>query len=114
MIDKDIERILYEEGKSDDYILGYLKGYAQGEYDTKQELKSELEKYKKAYELETYERQKFIEELETWKKIAEKLAEYIAEKSNFCANKCCMNEDCHDNDCIIDWARKEVDKDVNN
>lgn len=39
---------------------------------------SELEKYKKAYELETYERQKFIDELETWKKIAEKLAEDLS------------------------------------
>ena len=56
--------------------------------------------------------EKLEKELETYKKIAEKLAEYIAEKSNFCANKCCMNEECHDNDCIIDWARKEVENEV--
>ena len=57
-LDEDIEKRLYEEGKSDDYILGYLKGYAQGEYDTKQKLNKELE---------------------TYKKIAEKMADYINE-----------------------------------
>lgn len=45
--DEDIEKRLYEDGKSDDYILGYLKGYAQGEYDINQKIKSELEIYKK-------------------------------------------------------------------
>ena len=42
-IDEKTEKRLYEEGKSDDYILGYERG----EYDTKQKLKSELETYKK-------------------------------------------------------------------
>ena len=72
--------------------------------DTKLKKTDQLERELQAIE-------NVLSELETYKKIAEKLAEYIAEKSNFCANKCCMNEECHDNDCIIDWARNEVEKD---
>ena len=48
------------------------------ELETHKDTNKELEKYKKAYELETYERQKFIDELETYKKIAEKLAEDLS------------------------------------
>ena len=67
----------------------------------------ELEKYKKAYELETYERQKFIDELDTWKKIAEKLAEVIERKfadkySGIDVNKYKCKQS------ILGWARKEV------
>ena len=79
---------------------------------------SGLEKYKKAYELETYERQKFIDELETWKKIAEKLAEHISRRcyyvddySNSCdviEDSCFEDKDCKQ--CIIGWTRKEVEK----
>jgi hypothetical protein len=65
------------------------------------DLRKELEKYKKAYELETYERQKFIEELETWKKIAEKLAELCV---------CGCEPRLYEKEGLIDWARKEVEK----
>lgn len=78
----------------------------------------ELEKYKKAYELETYERQKFIDELEIWKKIAEKLAsklnEAYFEQNDFWLFfekeilKGIEADYGYVGDVIIDWARKEV------
>lgn len=43
-------------------------------------------------------------------KIIDLMADYIAEKSNFCANKCCMNEDCHDNDCIKQYFERKVEE----
>ncbi len=87
------------------------------------EIFEEKEKYKKAYELETYERQKFIEELETWKKIAEKLAEKVEEiayemhldkiyaelhNCNGIERNWNRGKEAEIKD-IIDWARKEVD-----
>ena len=79
----------------------------------------ELEKYKKAYELETYERQKFIDELDTWKKIAEKLAsklnEAYFEQNDFWLFfekeilKGIEADYGYVGDVIIDWARKEVE-----
>ena len=60
-----------------------------------------------------------LSELETWKKIAEKLAEHISERclyiddySNNCdviEDSCYEDKDCKQ--CIIDRARKEVGKD---
>ena len=81
----------------------------------------EREKYKQAYELETYERQKFIDELETYKKIAEKLAEQVLksdielektddEYCKFEVLKCFSQKEKSCKQCIIDWARKEVEK----
>ena len=55
-------------------------------------------------------------ELETYKKIAEKLAKSmvigINKDKEICANtdKCIEHKWCRE--CIIDWARKEVEKDV--
>lgn len=66
---------------------------------------------------------KLRQELETYKKIAEKLAE---ELSNYKFEEIiCMKTDCEhieiqnggkcigDKECIIEWARKEVEKDGN-
>lgn len=91
------------------------------ELETHKDTNKELEKYKKAYELETYERQKFIDELDTWKKIAEFMADFInmytlsGEENQYChrvidcqeigGSRSCI-------ECIIDWARKEVEKNV--
>ncbi len=71
----------------------------------------EREKYKQAYELETYERQKFIDELETYKKIAEKLADEMLPHWCLGFGKCntYITPGCS-KQCIIDWARKEVEK----
>lgn len=81
---------------------------------------SELEKYKKAYKLETYERQKFIDELEIYKKIVPFMADFInmytlsGEENQYChrvidcqeigGGRSCV-------ECIIDWVKKEVEKD---
>lgn len=78
------------------------------ELETHKDTNKELEKYKKAYELETYERQKFIDEIETWKKIAKKLAEVIERKfadkySGIDVNKYKCKQS------ILGWARKEVE-----
>ena len=61
---------------------------------------------------------KIIEELETYKKIAEKLADELRYQKGmkqdymFCVDICgdnwCDEENCKQ--CIIDWARKEVEK----
>ena len=115
MKDNDIENIVFNamkecgeladklkaEGKDADYIMIYSKGYFQGEYDTKQ---------------------KINEEIETYKKVAEKLAEKLTYERGrkqdymFCIDICeenwCDNKNC--NQCmenIIEWARKEVEKD---
>lgn len=96
----------------------------QNSYSINNGLKKELEKYKKAYELETYERQKFIEELENWKKIAEKLAGdlemFITSMINneeIALNKdrifLALNTNQSIKSLIIEEARKEVDKDDN-
>ena len=58
-------------------------------------------------------------ELETYKKIAEKLAEHISGRCHYIdaySNSCDVIEDsCYEDKdckkCIIDWARKEVEKD---
>ena len=66
---------------------------------------------------------KYLSELETYKKIAEKLADTLYEvfclrpmtvskvlrKQGFDDNKC---EECEDScyQCLLDWARKEVEK----
>lgn len=77
----------------------------------------DLENYKQAYELETYERQKFIDDLETWKKIAEKLADKLTDIEDGC--KHIPTEICNEYSdgrciqCVIDLARKEVEKDDN-
>lgn len=110
-----IENVLSELEKKDKIIkIDEMMSKEDGIYI--QELKSELEKYKKAYELETYERQKFIEELETYKKIAEKLADLIVAKvgtrTHICKNMNCDKEKAiFCNGCALDWARKEVEKD---
>ena len=65
-----------------------------------------------------------LTELETYKKIAEKLAEELdkitediarekgIEDFEFCNERCHNEDDYIDcTDCIIDWARKEVEKD---
>ena len=54
-------------------------------------------------------------ELETYKKIAEKLARLLKEKTSVYLDICIETPDekCADNkcyECIIDWARKEVEK----
>ena len=94
MIDKDIEYLKEVVSLAKTLPLGEVK-VLEEESQAIENVLAELEKYKKAYELETYERQKFIEELETWKKIAEKLAEELAGNNDYMQN-------------IIDWARKEV------
>ena len=51
-----------------------------------------------------------LSDRETWKKIAEKLAEYIAEidvSEAICENMEQCNEDCKQ--CALDWARNEVE-----
>lgn len=56
-----------------------------------------------------------LEELETYKKIAEKLADEVKGQAKY--QKYCMTDNCTyektncDITCIIDWARKEVEKD---
>lgn len=72
-LEEKIEQIKVLE--NDNRVLDISLGR---ELETHKDTNKELEKYKKAYELETYERQKFIDELETWKKIAEKLAEDLS------------------------------------
>ena len=54
---------LEEKGKSPEYILIYGQGYAEGVYDTKTELLPKISELK--------------QELETYKKIAEKLANEV-------------------------------------
>lgn len=112
-IDKDIERCKN--------LIGYV-GCELREIEAKsiENVLKELEKYKKAYELETYERQKFIDELETWKKIAEKLSsklnEAYFEQNDFWLFfekeilKGIEADYGYVGDVIIDWARKEVEK----
>lgn len=92
---------LKAEGKNPEYILIYSNGYAQGEYDTKVKLEKELD---------------------TWKKIAEKLAELLDNQTNFgdYIEEFRKKEECygcdgkHCKQCIIDWARKEVESEKNN
>lgn len=110
-IDKDIEILKEVQG-----IFEHLKIYGwindiKRDVDTDKAITSienvlkELEKYKKAYELETYERQKFIEELETYKKIAELMASQINNyDAQLVINRFRSKEE------VIDWARKEVEK----
>ena len=57
-------------------------------------------------------------ELETYKKIAEKLARLLKDKVSLYDDICIniSDEKCADNkcyDCVIDWARKEVENDDN-
>ena len=90
------------------------------ELETHKDTDKELEKYNKAYELETYERQKFIDELETYKKIAEKLAsklnEAYFEQNDFWLFfekeilKGIEADYGYVGDVIIDWAKREVEK----
>ena len=106
-IDEKTEKRLYEEGKSDDYILGYERG----EYDTEQKLKSELEIKEtnirfsnKVIEDLSIDMDYLKSELKTYKKIAEKLAVKmiylpISEDGVFYCTK----------EAVIDWARKEVE-----
>lgn len=109
-IDKDIERVkelhstIYEGG---DYI--YLNK------NDKQALGNALK------ELETRSVQVSVQvqDLETWKKIAEKLADILSlkpdEKSakNYCNGEwsCLSKKKMTCKQCIIDWARKEVEND---
>lgn len=126
-IDKDIETLKKRETMSLIQIIRTFKregieNFAVVKLESLDNVLSELERYKKAYELETYERQKFIDELETYKKIAEKLADYIVitdiNEDIICADipeEICEQRaigDCKQ--CIIDWARKEVENEQNN
>ena len=125
MIDKDIEhlkevvslaktlplgevKVLEEESQAIDNVLSEFQGLREFSTETVKrnaELQEELEKYKKAYELETYERQKFIEELENWKKIAEKLADEWFDLDELFMIR---GKDIHSAEQLLDWARKEV------
>ena len=118
-LEEKIEQIKILE--NDNRVLDISLGR---ELQAHKDTNKELEKYKKAYELETYERQKFIDELETWKKIAEKLAsklnEAYFEQNDFLLffEKEILRGIEADygyvGDVIIDWARKEVENEQNN
>lgn len=84
------------------------------------ELESRISKEEKMKDLIS----KLKIELETYKKIAEKLAEELDkvteeftreeyyEDYEFCNHRCCIeNFNIKCKQCIIDWARKEVEKD---
>ena len=120
-IDKDIE-ILKEIAESirfDGDI--YLK---ETDKQAIENVLSELETNKKAVDNLLVKNAELREELETYKKMVKKLVERIIERMKdessldgncyeefgvtFCQR---ANDDC--NKCIIDWARKEVEKDDN-
>lgn len=99
---------LFELQESIKNILKSLKSYRE-DYNHRCQLAID-----RAEEVE-----KLNSELEIYKKIAEKLAEYISRRchyvdaySNSCdviEDSCFEDKDCKQ--CIIDWARKEVEKD---
>lgn len=132
-MDKDIEIVKEIITHKDDYdvCFGYriAKPYSVGaeEIQAISNVLSELERYKQYYEEQNEVNKKFVSkdkfdevnaELETYKKIAEKLADYIVitdiNEDIICADipeEICEQRaigDCKQ--CIIDWARKEVEK----
>ena len=53
-----------------------------------------------------------LEDLETWKKIAEKLAEVVDfDKMNFNCSPMCIHDNCI-TECVLGWAKREVEKDA--
>jgi hypothetical protein len=123
-LDKDIgilkelaeDTIRYKMVETDAYMAGAIT-----------RVLSELERYKQYYEEQNEVNKKFVSkdkfdevnsELETYKKIAEKLAIelYITKKRDeICKNadhSKCVQRKVSCIDCIIDVARKEVEKDV--
>lgn len=66
--------------------------------------------YDKVDTQEIYDIEGVLALIEKQDKIIDLMADYIAEKSNFCANKCYMNEDCHDNDCIKQYFERKVEE----
>ena len=78
---------------------------------------SELNKYQEAYKIFVNLNSNLKSELETYKKIAEKLGEFVGFRTTGCPY--IPKKPCHNNidygksckECIIDWARKEVLKD---
>ena len=111
MIDKDIELVsnlknVELKGKVNEQ---YIYAKIPEEYlNAIENVLKELENYKsqKIYHCYQYEVYELSKELETYKKIAEKLA-YELDKTVFCTGEKCTNK-CKQ--CIIEWARKEVDK----
>lgn len=130
-LDKDIK--ILEELKNKKVAINsmfYYIGIFELDEEDKQAISnvlSELERYKRYYEEQNEVNKKFVSkdkfdevntELETYKKIAEKLAHYIWQydcceyeigKNGKC--KCYyIDKDCTEK-CIMEWARKEVEKD---
>ena len=104
MITKDIEKVKEIIEHKDDYDVAYG-------YRFEKPCQIDSEKIKSI--------ENVLKELETYKKIAEKLADELRFTVNI--NKVCGTLDiekkrCHKEDisckqCAIDWARKEVEKD---
>ena len=81
-----------------------------------------LENYRSGCRKVTYEKEAYIRvcnelktELETYKKIAEKLAEevnikIIKKSCSYPNTKCLFNKERRCSECVLDWARKEVEK----
>lgn len=109
-----------------------VTAYLESMRENKEDLYKELERYKQYYEEQNEVNKKFVskekfdetnKELETYKKIAEKLVDKILEMDIdgevydfFCKyipmEKCDEFSDGYCDKCIIDWARNEVEKDV--
>ena len=102
----------------EDIIL--LNDFIKGNFQ-----KDKLENYKGSYKMGFFHYrdiqnaiENILKEIETYKKIAEKLAEHISNRCHYIdaySNSCDVIEDsCYEDkeckQCILDWARKEVEK----
>lgn len=107
-----IENVLLELEKKDKKLEEYRKFHNR----RLKEWKKKFEKQEKIFLSELDERDK---DLETWKKIAEKLVDSIVSDGKILALTCkriinktedeCLEQNCLCDECIIDWARKEVE-----
>ena len=116
VLDKDIEIVkelvknLKEKFKRISGAIAIMPRIEEEDVQAIENVLKELENYKsqKIYHCYQYEVYELLKELETYKKMAELLAEdKIIPK---CRN--CSDEDTHEcTECALDWARKEVEKD---